>query len=825
MPIQRSTRVWFAVGLALVIAAVALAVADAGLPPSVLFAEAGLFTIGILYSVASVAMIGRFVAYGTLGLTITATANVLLATAVLAIAAPYIPQALPLSFAVLLSCVLSVILTRQASWSLPLIVTAAAVAGLSVVYSRLGPAANPREFLVWAGILGGLGVLVECQRRIGRGEVELQLRHLTVTATAAHQLGGATDLPSIVRAALEAYKAAFPDLNWGGVLLLHEAHLEPFPLALTPEGMIETPAPGTRAPVEMKAGDGLAGAALVSGRIQAWNTAREARHAAVSNEQLRSYVTANIGPIKSAMAVPLRIANSQPTGVISLASTTAEHHWSDADFVLARGLADVAAAAIHRGELSEEQRRQASTDHLTNLPNRREFERVVGARPARQRYSILLADVDNLKMINDEYGHEAGDGVLRIVADVMRHGLRIRDTVARIGGDEFAAFLPATDMATAAAIAERIVEAMRGVASPFGAARLSIGVADGEGGAASREVWDRADAALYTAKTSGRNRVRASVQRAAPGSPSVRWGEIAAAVVDERSVVSVYQPIFRLSDKAVIGYEALARRPGHPAEHVDGLFSAAQRLGLSRDLDWLARRAAVDGARELPPGALLFVNVGVLALTDPLHDIDQMFLLLNWAGRRPDEIVLELSEREAVTDRARLRAVLSSYRYHGFRFAIDDVGEGHSTIEVLATARPEFIKVAGTLSRGPGKTVDGNVAAVAALVTFATATGAIVIAEGLESSEDIELMADLGVTAGQGFALGMPSALHHAAAIGTGTPASTLLASAAANASTGINGSNGANSANGGNGANASSSTSGMDDTASVPALAPPHSD
>ena len=822
MPIQRATRVWFGVGLSLVIAAVALAVADAGLPPAVLFAESGLFTIGILYSIASVVMIGRFVSYGTLGLSITATANVLLATAVLALAAPYIPEALPLSFAVLLSCVLSVILTRQASWSLPLIVTGAAIAGLFVVYSRLGSSANIREFLVWAGILGGLGVLVECQRRIGRGEVELQLRHLSVTAAAAHQLGGATDLQSIARAALEAFQAAFPHLNWGGILLLHEGRLEPFPLSLTPEGMVETP--GTRPAVEMKAGDGLAGAALMSGRVQSWSTAREARHAAVGNEKLRSYVNETIGPIRSALAVPLRIAETQATGVITLASTTAEYRWSDADYVLVRGLADVAAAAIHRGELSEEQRRQASTDHLTSLPNRREFERVVGARATRQRYSILLADVDNLKMINDEYGHEAGDGVLRIVADVMRHGLRMRDTVARIGGDEFAAFLPATDMATAASIAERIVEAMRGVASPFGSARLSIGVADGEGAASSREVWDRADAALYTAKTSGRNRVRASVQRAAPGSPSVRWGEIAASVVEDRTVVSVYQPIVRLSDRAVIGYEALARRPGHPAEHVDGLFTAAQRLGLSRDLDWLARRAAVDGARELPAGALLFVNVGVLALTDPLHDIDQMFLLLNWAGRRPDEIVLELSEREAVTDRARLRAVLSSYRYHGFRFAIDDVGEGHSTIEVLATARPEFIKVAGTLSRGPGKTVDGNVAAVAALVTFATATGAVVIAEGLESNEDIELMADLGVAAGQGFALGMPAALQHRTIAASDAADAELLATAARNGN-GSNGSNTSNAANGTNGANKSPSAHEMDGTEAVAALAPPPGD
>jgi hypothetical protein len=117
---------------------------------------------------------------------------------------------------------------------------------------------------------------------------------------------------------------------------------------------------------------------------------------------------------------------------------------------------------------------------------------------------------------------------------------------------------------------------------------------------------------------------------------------------------------------------------------------------------------------------------------------------------------------------------------------------------VLATARPEFIKVAGTLSRGPGRTVDGNVAAVAALVTFATATGAVVIAEGLETVEDIELMTDLGVTAGQGFALGYPSALHTAAnrattVIGVKNTASTNGVSTSTNgAGTRPNGAHGA---------------------------------
>ena len=757
-PIQRSTRFWFAVGSALVIASVVLAVVADRPPASALSLELGLFALGTVYAIANIVWIDRLLGSHAFGAGVTMAINISLATAILAVAAPYLPDAMPLTFAVLVSVVLAAILTRNPSWSLPLCATATGVAGLSVVFSRVQPPVDVSEFFVWGGLLAGVGMLVEVHRRIGRAETDQRLRHLAVTASAAHALAAATDVTSIARAVLEAFQAAFPHLNWGGILLLREGKLQPLPLALTPDGVTATPDSGSPQ-VEIRPGDGLAGKAFVTGEVETWATLREVQEAATPGQRLKTYVDAHIGAVRSAMAVPLRTPGAHTTGVITLGSTTADRVWIPADITLARALADVAALAIQRGELSDEQRKQASTDHLTGLPNRREFESILNHRRMRARYSMLVADVDNLKMINDEYGHEAGDSVLRIVARVLRSGLRARDTVARTGGDEFAAYMPATDMATAASIAERILDAMRGVASPFGAARLSIGVADGDAGTPHREVWDRADAALYSAKQTGRNRVRASVQRGTPGSPAVRWSEIIGGLVDDRAITSVYQPIVRFADHAVVGYEALARRPGHLGEHVDGMFAAAQRLGFSRDLDWLARRAAVDGARALPEGSLLFINVGVLALVDPLHDIDQMFLLLNWAGRKPDDVVLELSEREAVTDRARLRAVLSSYRYHGFRFAIDDVGEGHSTIEVLATARPEFIKVAGTLSRGPGRTIDGNVAAIAALVTFASATNATVIAEGLETDDEIELMADLGVTAGQGFALGRPKPL------------------------------------------------------------------
>jgi EAL domain-containing protein (putative c-di-GMP-specific phosphodiesterase class I) len=156
----------------------------------------------------------------------------------------------------------------------------------------------------------------------------------------------------------------------------------------------------------------------------------------------------------------------------------------------------------------------------------------------------------------------------------------------------------------------------------------------------------------------------------------------------------------------------------------------------------------------MPAGQALFVNVGVPALLDPLHDVDQMLLLLEWVGREPEDVVLELSERESVSDSGRLQEVITSYREAGFRFALDDVGEGHSTIEVLASGQPEYIKIARSLTQGSA--AQGHQAAIQALATFASHSGATLIAEGVETSEQRQRMIELGVDLGQGYGLGRP---------------------------------------------------------------------
>ena len=422
-----------------------------------------------------------------------------------------------------------------------------------------------------------------------------------------------------------------------------------------------------------------------------------------------------------------------------------------------RGYAVVFHDISARREAEQALATMAATDPLTGLPNRREFESRLAA-IGRGRFSILAIDLDNLKAMNDGYGHETGDEALRVAAQALRMGVRELDVVARVGGDEFAALLPGLTEAEALAAAERLRLGMHGVALQRGQARISVGVAIGDPGADPALVWAAADEAMYAAKTAGRDRCEVAaggrVAGRTVGAPG--WGPQLEELVTGRGMRSVYQPVVDLAGGGTMGFEALGRPAGGDLNAgVEALFAAAERLGYGRDLDWLCRRAALRDARSLPTGSTLFVNVGVSALLDPVHDVDQMLLLVGWAGRHPCEVVLEITERELVLDTARLGEVLASYRAQGFRFAVDDVGDGHSTLEMLAAAVPEFLKISGRLTRGAAGV--GPRSAIRAVVAFAAECGARVVAEGIETDAHRELMRELGVELGQGFGLERPA--------------------------------------------------------------------
>ncbi len=467
--------------------------------------------------------------------------------------------------------------------------------------------------------------------------------------------------------------------------------------------------------------------------------------------------------MRSAIACPI-VTSAGSVGVLAYFFETiadTEGQTPEAVTEVAAEMGRFVTRARARVELQEEVVRMselASTDRLTGLKNRREFDRMLGTIP-RQPYAILAIDVDHLKRFNDEYGHDAGDLVLRTVGTTLALMLRGWDVIARVGGDEFAAILLDVDAAEAATAAQRLRAAMHLVPGPGERPNISVGWASAPAGADPLSVWKTADECLYTAKRDGRDRVvgRYVDDGDAPASSGPSTSELISDLVGGLPIRSVYQPIVDLNDGHVIGYEALARPQGFgPSDSVETLFGAAHRSRHIRDLDWLCRRAALSQAAALPDSVLLFMNVSVAALLDPLHDIDQLLLLLKWAGRSPDHVVLEIGEHEDVRDLNLFRLVLDSYRKEGIRFAIDDLGEGFATMELLAAVRAEFIKIARSLTM-TSESKDSR-AAIEAALAFARSNGAMVIAEGIENEFASDQVRLLGISLGQGFGLGRPSA-------------------------------------------------------------------
>jgi diguanylate cyclase (GGDEF)-like protein len=437
----------------------------------------------------------------------------------------------------------------------------------------------------------------------------------------------------------------------------------------------------------------------------------------------------------------------------------------------ARGLVDAVHAVCHhigifidRNNADEalhdsavELAAQASTDSLTGLKNRREFDRALRTIPRRP-FAILSLDVDALKATNDAEGHAAGDTLLRLVGHTL--GLLVRgwDVMARVGGDEFAALLPEVGVFGARLVAERMRAAMHALVLPGAPARIAVGWSAAPAGADPVSVWQRADEALYAAKRAGGDRVvGCSYEPGEAGDITDRsYSDVITHVLENGRLATVFQPVLNLFDGAVLGYEAFARPEGFAAmDSVDEVFEAARMSGQIRELDWICQCRAVEDAKLLPPEARLFLNISASSLLHPLDGLDRLLNLLRSAGRAASTVVLDITEHERIRDYDSLGGVLAAYRTEGIRFALDDVGEGHATLELLAASSSEYLKLGRSLTMTSSRL--GSRAVIDATMTFARISGAMVIAEGVENEYAADLMKAAGIRLGQGFGLGKPT--------------------------------------------------------------------
>lgn len=427
-------------------------------------------------------------------------------------------------------------------------------------------------------------------------------------------------------------------------------------------------------------------------------------------------------------------------------------------------------------ELEAELRRRALHDTLTDLPNRALLHdrlEVALERQARERsgVALLFVDLDGFKRVNDGLGHQAGDVVLQRAAVRLDEGLRGADTVARVGGDEFMVLLTdVVEPGEAAAAAGRLTSLferpfLAGIHEVHLAASVGVVyVGPGSGWPESEPVdSDRlvraADLALYRAKRragstyrlfdpaedwAGGERDRLALEN------EIREG-LAAGAFECR-----YQPVVGFDEGGVVGVEVLARwRHGErgllaPAEFID----VCEETGLIVPLgEAILRRACRESASWRGPGGNLlpiFVNLSPREFDDP-ELVSRVRAALEDTGTDPGRLVFEVTESGAMLrpeHTARLREL-------GCRVALDDFGTGYASLHYLKTLALDVLKLDMTFTHGlPDDPAD--VAICRAVATLGRHLGLAVVAEGIETAEQLQAAREVGCGRGQGFFLGRP---------------------------------------------------------------------
>jgi diguanylate cyclase (GGDEF)-like protein len=433
---------------------------------------------------------------------------------------------------------------------------------------------------------------------------------------------------------------------------------------------------------------------------------------------------------------------------------------------LSRAFAEFERANLGLQRLYETARADSLRDGLTGLGNHRAFQeelarQVDWQQRYRVRVSLLLIDIDNLKLVNDAEGHAVGDARLQRMGQLIRDNARFSDRAFRVGGDEFAVLMPHTDAEGAQEIAERLLRAATG--SDLGLT-FSAGISTCPRFATSRDsLYAQADAALYWCKRHGRRSVAVFESDRDEERPGVGHGQSAALLqlIADRRLDPVFQPIVDLATGEILGYEGLTR-PNDPTFPNPGLlFQAAEETGHSVELDAVCFEVVVGRAAHfLAPDKLLSVNLSPRTLEAPDFSVAGLLGLIAAEGLAPNRLIVELTEREHVLDHRTLQRNLMQLQQAGIRIAADDVGAGNAGLRLLSQFQFDIVKLDLSLVQ-EGARSDSSRAVLRSLRDLAARWNAFVIAEGIETREQLTLVRELGMHAGQGFLLGRPGTNVH----------------------------------------------------------------
>jgi diguanylate cyclase (GGDEF)-like protein len=407
----------------------------------------------------------------------------------------------------------------------------------------------------------------------------------------------------------------------------------------------------------------------------------------------------------------------------------------------------------------------ARHDALTGLANRRLFYETFQASLKTRGgagFAVLLIDLDRFKPVNDIHGHAAGNAVLCAVADRLREIVPPKSIVARLGGDEFAALVPHEGGRDALIrLAQQVIAAVRSPV-PWGRGHVDVGATIGISLATPADhdaeaLLHEADVAMYQGKREGRGTFRffeaemdvalkARAQLEADIRQAITRGEI----------IPFYQPIVRLPQQNLIGFEVLARwqHPDLGLISPDRFIPVAEETGMISDLCYGLLHQACCDARHWPPHLQLAVNIAPQQLQDRQLP-ERILTILTETGFAPERLEVEITESALINDLEAARSSLKALQDLGVVIALDDFGTGYSSLYHLRELRFNKLKIdrsyVSSLALGSerAKLVD-------AIIQLGTSLSLQTTAEGIETASSLDWLSEQGCNFGQGYLFGAP---------------------------------------------------------------------
>ncbi|MBI4938768.1 MAG: EAL domain-containing protein [Nitrosomonadales bacterium] len=410
-------------------------------------------------------------------------------------------------------------------------------------------------------------------------------------------------------------------------------------------------------------------------------------------------------------------------------------------------------------------------DPLTGLYNRRKFEEfveyeIIRSERNQDAFTVIMADLDNFKFINDTYGHPIGDMLLKELSALLATCLRKGDVLARLGGDEFVLLLPQTPPENGLAVANKLHRVLgeEEFELPVGKVMVTASfslVSYPNDGTSKENIYAAMDAVLYKAKRFGKNQVLTSE----PGQERTlrevfRQGDFLRSAMREDRIEAFLQPIVEVRTGGVVAYESLARiRDGDAYITAGDFIEVAEELGMSKELDRTIFNKALSHLRTIVrnrPETKMFFNLSARSFADSAW-MRSLPALVQQQGIACSNIVLEITEREALPHLNQVKAIIDELRQSKIAFALDDFGSGFSSFMYLKYLAVDYVKIEGSFVRQITMD-DRDRVMVQHIHQMASEFGLKTVAEFVEDEETAKMLAQMGVDYAQGYYYGRPAA-------------------------------------------------------------------